>query len=337
MEYETGQVVASKNGNERMPIASMTKIMALNLIFDEIDKGEMTMSDKVKVSENAARMGGSQVYLAPHSIVSVEQLIQAISICSANDATTAMAEEIGGSVSGFVEMMNEKAKKLGMENTHFANPTGLPNPKGYSSAEDVAKMMRELISHKQYFDFSRIRLCDFNHDDGRQTSMTNTNKLLSRYNGVDGGKTGFTNEAMHCISATACRNGLRFISVIVGGSDSKTRFSECEKQFDYGYQHYVNVPLISSDEAITKEIPIRRGVTKVISGVAKKPYNSFLKRGEKPTETYEIYYYDNLVAPIQKDSKVGIVKVMKNGQVVEEIELLASCDTARRKLFQRPQ
>lgn len=201
-DAESGQVVESYQEEERLPIASMCKVMTLLLGFEAIERGDLTLDEQITVSRHAAGMGGSQVFLQENLSYPTSELLKSIAVCSANDSCVAIAERIAGTESAFIDAMNQRAKELGAGNTLFANCTGLPLEPQYSCAKDVSLMFRELLKHKQYFEYSKIWLEDFSHPDGRITSMTNTNKLIRQLDGCDGGKTGFTNQAGFCLAAT---------------------------------------------------------------------------------------------------------------------------------------
>ena len=237
---EDGQILFEKNSREHRPIASMTKIMTLLCVYDAVDEGKISLEDNVCVSERAAGMGGSQVFLQANGVYKVADLVKSVIVCSANDSCVALAEHISGSVEGFVKSMNDKATALGLADTHFDNCTGLPAVSQFSCAADVAVMMGKLVTHPHYFECAHIWTEDFEHPGGRVTGMTNTNKLVRFYQGCDGGKTGYTGEAKHCLSATACRNGMRVIAVVVGADDSKTRFKEVSDMFNYAFANYEN-------------------------------------------------------------------------------------------------
>lgn len=204
----------SQNADERYPIASMVKIMTALLTCEAIDRGEVTVDEEITVSPSSSGMGGSQMFLDSGLNYPLGDLLKGVIVVSANDACVAIAERLQGSEEGFVETMNQRAKELNMQNTHFANCTGLPAAGGYSSAKDVAIMLSELSKHDLYHTYSQVWLEDYRHPDGRTTTFTNTNKLIRFYEGCDGGKTGFTNEAGFCLAATAKKNGVRVISVI---------------------------------------------------------------------------------------------------------------------------
>ncbi|MDF2951272.1 MAG: hypothetical protein K0S18_855, partial [Anaerocolumna sp.] len=239
IEGSTGEIIYDKNKDEQLRPASITKIMTLLLIFEALDSGKITLSDQVSVSEHAASMGGSQVYLEPYETQDVDTMIKCISIASANDASVALAEHIAGSEEEFVARMNARAKELGMENTNFVNCYGLDTDNHYSSAYDVALMSRELITkHPEISQYSTVWMDTFVHTTKKgqtEFGLTNTNKLIKQYNGITGLKTGSTGLAKYCLSATAKRDGMDLIAVIMAAPDTKTRFREASKLLDYGF------------------------------------------------------------------------------------------------------
>ena len=214
VDVATGTVLYSRNEKERLPIASMVKIMTALLTLEEVDSGRLALDDDVRISENAASMGGSQVFLDAGTTHKAGDLLKTVIVASANDSCVALAEHIDGCVEGFVARMNAKAKQLGMTDTVFKNCTGLPAAESFSSARDVSIMFRELIKHPVFFEYARVWLEDYKHPDGRTTTITNTNKLVRFYEGCDGGKTGFTSEAKFCLCATAKKNGMRVVAVV---------------------------------------------------------------------------------------------------------------------------
>ncbi len=232
-------VISSFNENEKLPIASMTKIMLLNLIFENEKQGNISFDDEIVVSENASSMGGSQVFLEQNQSYKIGELVKSIVVASANDSSVALAEHLYGSEENCVQKMNEYAKELNLQNTHFANCTGLPKPMHYSSSKDMAMMFLNLINYEKYFDYSTIWLENFKHKNGT-TEMANTNKLVKFYEGCDGGKTGFTNEAGFCLTATAKRGNMRLVSVVIGANTSKDRFNAVSTMFNDGFNNYVN-------------------------------------------------------------------------------------------------
>ena len=319
---EDGTIIYEKNANDKRPIASMTKIMTLCCVYDAIEEGKFSLDDTVEISQNASSMGGSQVFLDANTTHKVENLIKSIIICSANDSSVAMAEKVAGSQEAFVEIMNQKAKSLGMENTHFSNCTGLPAVDAYSTAKDVALMTKELARHDHYFECASIWMEDFVHPSGRVTGMTNTNKLVRFYNGCIGGKTGYTSEAQHCLSAIAKRGDTLLYSVVIASPDSKTRFTEVSSMFNYGFANYQSKRFIDVGQVV-QEVNIANGKN-ALEIVAKDPLIGFGKRG---TIDYDLEYVleNNLKAPIQQGEKVGVCKLLNNGETIKQVDLIAKC------------
>ncbi|MCQ2602490.1 MAG: D-alanyl-D-alanine carboxypeptidase [Clostridia bacterium] len=332
IDYETGNVIYARNENERLPIASMVKIMTALLTFEEIEKGNLSYDDEIVVSERASSMGGSQIFLDTNAKIKVENLLKSVIISSANDSCVALAERIGGSVEGFVKMMNDKAISLDMQNTHFVNCTGLPAPEGFSSAKDVSIMFKELISYPRYFEFAKIWMEDFVHPNGRVTGMANTNKLIRFYNGCDGGKTGFTSEAKFCLAATAKRNDMRIIAVVIGEESSKTRFKEVSSMFDFAFANCTNELLMSKDE-IVANVLVSGGKEKRVGVSLDRDAVVFKMKNEKAF--YDINYEinDRVRAPIRQGDIVGTAYVTKDGVVIDIINVVVTKDVKKASLW----
>ena len=334
MDYGTQTVLYSKNEETHLPIASMCKIMTLILSFDAIDQGYLDMNEEIPVSEKAASMGGSQVFLEANANYCVHELIKSIVVCSANDSCVAMAEKIAGSEALFVDKMNEKAKELGANNTLFANCTGLPKEPQYSCAKDVSVMLKELLSHEEYYEFGKVWLDKFQHPKGRYTEITNTNKLIRFYEGCDGGKTGFTNEAGFCLAATAKRKDMRIIAVVIGEESSANRFEDIKGMFDYAFSNYTTVPIIEANVPLEESLNINGGKKKSVSVCAERSAYAFSKKGEKGNYTTQISF-GKLSAPIKKGERVGELIVFKDGMEIERIPLIASEDIKKASFFDR--
>ena len=330
MDYESKTLIYSKNENERLPIASMTKIMLLVLAFEKIEKGELNLEQKITVSERASSMGGSQVFLQANKDYLVSDLIKSIIIASANDASVAIAEKIYGSESVAVDAMNEKAKQLKLTNTLFSNCTGLPKPTQYSCAKDVAMMLAELCKHPNYFNYSGIYLDELVHPDGQKTVLTNTNKLSKFYTGCDGGKTGFTNEAGYCLAATAKRGSMRIVGVLINESNSKTRFADCSKMFDYCFENYDNKQILSIEPPYQYEINVDCGKKDIIEVMPAQNYYIFGKKNYNEKVTIDFEPISKVKAPIKKGDNVGVFKVYKNNVLIAEINALA-CENLDKK------
>lgn len=328
MDETSGVQLYAKNETEHLPIASMCKIMTLLLAFEAEERGDISFSDEIKVSERAAGMGGSQVFLGAGLIYKADDLLKSIAVCSANDSCVAVAEHLCGSEASFCERMNRRAKELGAENTLFANCTGLPKEPQYSCAKDVALMLRELIGHEKYQEYSHVWLEDFAHPDGRTTQMTNTNKLIRTYDGCDGGKTGFTNEAGFCLAAAAHKGETRVISVAIGANDSKSRFSAVTSLFDYAFDHFESTVLLREGEPLQEKICIRGSRTGEIAVVPERTLACLRRRGTDENYTVE-YAQREAIAPIARGEVLGEAILYRDGVEIDRVALLAAEDADR--------
>lgn len=322
MDEASGMQLYAKNETERLPIASMCKIMTLLLAFEAEESGELSFDEEITVSERAAGMGGSQVFLGAGLTYQADALLKSIAVCSANDSCVAIAERVCGSEGAFCERMNKRAKELGAENTLFANCTGLPKEPQYSCAKDVAIMLRALIGHEKYHEYSRIWLEDFAHPDGRTTQMTNTNKLIRSYDGCDSGKTGFTNEAGFCLAATAVKGDMRVISVAIGASDSKARFAAVSSLFDYAFDHFESNVLLRADEALEDAVCVRGSSTKEVRVAPERTLAVVRRRGAEENYTVE-YEWRDALAPIAAGETLGEAVLYRDGVEVDRTALLA--------------
>ncbi|MBQ8374620.1 MAG: D-alanyl-D-alanine carboxypeptidase [Clostridia bacterium] len=332
MDYVSGTPIYEKEATKRLPIASMCKIMTLLLAFEAIDEGAITMDEEVSVSENAAAMGGSQVFLEAGGKYPVRELIKSIVVCSANDSCVALAERISGSDGIFVDKMNARAKELGCENTLFANCTGLPKEPQYSCAIDVAKMLKALLAHEEYFQFGKIWMDKFQHPEGRYTEISNTNRLVRFYDGCDGGKTGFTSQAGFCLAATAKRNNMRVISVVIGEENSKQRFADVSTTFDYAFANYTMQTVVDGSKPIEGEIKAVGGKKSCIIARPERDSALFIKRGEKSEVTLDYQPYTSVKAPIKAGDRVGEIIVYRDGVQVDKVALV-SCEDAEKAGF----
>ena len=332
-DYATGTVLYAKNEHDRLPIASMVKIMTALLTVEAVDAGELSLDEEVFVSENAAGMGGSQVFLDANTRHKAGDLLKSVIVASANDSCVALAERICGSTEGFVKRMNARAAELGMKDTHFANCTGLPAAEGFSSAHDVAVMFGELIRHPVYFDFSKIWLEDYVHPDGRTTSMTNTNKLVRFYNGCDGGKTGFTSEAKFCLAATAQRVGMRVIAVEIGGDSSQGRFNAVSSMFNHAFGNYEVKTLLRAGDPVENYVKVSAGKKKNVELTVNKDVAVFGERGNSSEYELKFELPDKIKAPVAKGDIVGKGYIVRDGEVTGEFEVVAAEDVKRASLL----
>lgn len=326
MDAVTGSVLLENSSHEKLPIASVTKIMSMLLIMEAIDSGKLTYEDVVTVSEHAYSMGGSQVYLKPGEEFTVTEMLKAVAIHSANDATVALAEKVAGSEDAFVAMMNEKAKQLGMNDTNFLDATGLTDEDHYSSAYDIAVMSRELITkHPKILEFTRIWQDTFR--DGK-FSLVNTNKLVRFYEGVNGLKTGFTSKAGYCLSATAEKNGLQLISVVLGEPDTNTRFAESRKLLDYGFANYETTQVNKKGEEV-QEIEVKKGLKTKVMGIYASDVELLLKKGDKGKIEREIKVETTVTAPVKAGQKLGVVIFKIDGKEVSKADVIAQNDVEK--------
>lgn len=335
MEADSGKVLIENNADAAVPPASITKVMTLLLIYDAVNAGKITWDDKVTISEHAAGMGGSQAYMEPGEEQTVRDLVKCISIASANDAAVAMGEYIAGSEPQFVDMMNKKAADLGMTSTVFKNACGLHAEGHVSSAKDVALMSRELIT--KYPDISKtatVWMDTIIHRTRRGESefgLTNTNKMLKWYNGITGLKTGYTPEAKHCVSATATRDGMKLIAVILGSEDGKVRFREAAGLLDYGFSNYM-VKTGPQVGEVLGSVPVKKGDKDLVELTIEDSMSFVVPKSNSTSElTYEIAYEDKVIAPIYKGQKLGTITYSLDGQVVGEAKLVATYDIGKAK------
>ena len=320
MEESTGNILYESNPDERLPIASVTKVMTMLLIMEAVDSGKISLDDMVTVSENAMSYGGSTMFLETGEQLTVNDMLKGIAVASANDGCVAMAEHLAGSESAFVDMMNERAKELGMENTHFMNTNGLYEDDHYSSARDVAIMSRELMKHETIFNYTSIWMDTLR---GGKFQLANTNKLIRFYDGANGLKTGSTSKALCCLSAAAKRNDMQLIAVVLGAPTSAERFASAKSLLDYGFANYaVNTQITAGDEV--QKIAVEKGVDKEVDVVAGDSCSTLVKKGQEDNITKEIKIDETITAPIEAGQKIGTMTISRDGEVIADIDLNAS-------------
>ena len=322
IEPTTNTIIYELNKDERYPPASMTKLMTMLLIMESVNNSKISLDDMVLISENAASMGGSQVFLESNSKIAVEQLLKGIAIASGNDAAVAMAEHIAGSTNEFVNMMNNKVKELGLKNTHFVNVHGLDANDHYSTAYDMAIIAKELLKHEKILEYTSLYEDYLVKPDGSKTWLVNTNKLVRFYSGVDGLKTGYTSSAKYCLTSTAMKNDIRFITVVMGVDTSEHRSADTTSMLNYGFSNYRLNKIVDSNDVVTK-INIFRGVKGSILAYPSNEINDLVKHNEDKTYSYNINKYD-LSAPISKNDVVGTLEIVDNsGKVVKVVDLIS--------------
>ncbi|MCI8403534.1 MAG: D-alanyl-D-alanine carboxypeptidase [Clostridia bacterium] len=317
MEESSGDILYESNPDDRVPIASVTKVMTMLLIMEAVDSGKITLDDMVNVSENAMSYGGSTMFLEAGEQLSVNDMLKGIAVASANDGCVAMAEYLAGSESAFVDQMNAKAKELSMENTHFVNTNGLDDDDHYSSARDVAIMSRELIKHKTIFNYSSIWMDTLR---GGKFQLANTNKLIRFYEGANGLKTGSTSKALCCLSATAKRGDMQLIAVVLGAPTSAERFSSAKSLLDYGFANYsVNTQVTAGDEVDT--VHVEKGIEDEVRVVASDSFSMLVKKGSEGEVEKEIIMDEVISAPLEAGQKIGVMRINSGGKTLAEIDL----------------
>lgn len=332
MEKSTGKILYTKNGDTPLPPASVTKIMTLLIIYDSVENGKIKWDDKVTVSEHAASMGGSQIFLEPNETQSVETLTKSIAIASANDAAVAMAEYIGGSEEGFVAMMNERAKGLGMKNATFKNACGLDTDGHAMSATDIALMSRELIlKYPDVRKYTTTWQDTITHTTKKGTTefgLTNTNKLIKWYNNATGLKTGSTGKALYCLSGTAERDNMELIAVVMAAPNPKARFQETMKLLDYGFAAYA-IKQGDAEGTPKGKVKVFKGENEMVQAVVAKQVNVLAEKGESKNLEGKVQLCEAVNAPVKKGDKVGEIVYYSAGKEAARCDLVASSDVAK--------
>lgn len=338
MDANTGTIIYEKNSHDKLPPASITKIMTMLLTMEAIDSGKLKLTDKVRTSEYAASMGGSQIFLEPGEEMTVDEMLKGIAMASGNDASVAIAEKIAGTEEAFVQMMNDKAKALGLRDTHFANCNGLPAENHYSSAHDIAVISRELLKHKDITKYTGSYQDYLRKDSKNPFWLVNTNKLVRFYSGADGLKTGYTSEAKFCLSATAVKGDLRAVAVVLGEPNTKTRNEEVSKMFDYMFSQYSMHTLFKPGDTIGT-VKVNKGNVKELTLTAGQNYSVMLKRTANAEGIrHELQVPKEVKAPVQAGQVLGKLVVYQGDKVLKEFELKSPEQVGKAgwwKLFKR--
>lgn len=322
IEKNSNEILLENNCHERLPIASVTKLMTILLTMEKIGSNEISLDDKVMVSATASGMGGSQVFLDYEEEYYLKDLLKSVIIASANDSSVAIAEHIAGSENNFVKMMNERAKELNLLDTNYVNCTGLPSPDGYSSAYDQAIVLKHVLDFDLYHEYSSIWMEDFVHPSGRTTQMANTNKLSRFYEGCMGGKTGSTNQAKYCLAVGASRNDVELISVVLGAEDSKGRFKLSSDLLNYGFENFETKTLFDNSMLKDKTIKIK-GIDRVTHLKAERDFTYVCKIGEDVNFSLN-YNLPNMLTKVYENQVVGNVEIVIDGVVVDKINILST-------------
>lgn len=329
MDASTGKVLYEKNSHEELPPASVTKVMTMLLVMEALDSGKIKTTDKVVTSEHAFDMGGTQIYLEIGEEMTVDDLLKSVAMNSANDASVALAEYISGSEEKFVEEMNKRAKELGAKNTNFKNASGLPEKDHYTSVYDIALISRELVKHKGIFKYLTDKIDSVRNG---KFSLANTNKLLWRYQGADGIKTGSTSEALYCLSATAKRGDTRFIAVVFGAPDSNTRFKEASKLLDYGFANFETKKVVEAGKTYGT-VKVLKGEQDYINAVANSDEYVLLKKGEAKNIKQEISINKYVEAPIKVGAKIGTIKIYDENNLIKTVPLTSNQNVKKSNIF----
>jgi len=322
-EASTGQVIFEKNADERRPVASVTKIMTILLTLEAIDEGRVGENDSVMVSPRAASMGGSQAFLDANKSYKLSELLKSVIVASANDAAVALAEHLCGAEEAFVRRMNERAGELGLRDTHYVNCTGLPAEGHYTTARDVARLSAQLDRHPLYYTFSTIWMDEIRHSGGRVTQLTNTNRLVRFYAGCDGYKTGSTNEARYCMSATAKKDGMRLIAVVLGASAGQTRFDEARAMLEYGFSNYQLFTPVSEGDQLGMDVPVKLGAQDSVPAVSGGSCSLLVRRGETGNISLEVALVERVNAPVASGDALGEIRVRQGDETVAVLPAVA--------------
>lgn len=333
VDFNTGKVLYSKNENEPLAMASMTKVMSMLLIMEKIDDGSLKYDDIVEISTESSSMGGSQIFLNPGDKYKVIDLLKGVAMASANDAVVALAEKTYGSKEHFIEAMNKKAESLGLKNTHFVNVHGLDEEGHYSSAYDMSVMARELLKHEKILDFTRVYEEYLTKPDGSQIWLVNTNKLVKFYDGVDGLKTGFTQNAGYCLTATGKKNNLRLISVVMGEESIEKRSSDTVKLLNYGFNTF-KVNLIKNKSEILGKVNVQKGKKENVDVVLVNDLIELLNASDKPSNYKFKILVDKIIAPVKKGDVIGKVKVLDdNGVLISQVDITVNENVLKANLW----
>lgn len=332
IDAKTGQVLWEKNAHEKLPPASMTKIMTLLLAIEAVERGEVTLDDPVPVSAYAESMGGSQIYLSTKDRLPLSTMLMAIAVASANDACVAVAEFIGGTEANFVQKMNQRAKQLGMNDTTFMDTTGLPIPGHHSTAYDVALMGRELIKYPKFREWARVWHTKVQVADGTR-GITNTNSLINLMPEVDGIKTGHTDEAGYCLAGSAERSGFRLVSVVMNTESEKARNAATQSLLNFGFRAFAQQTIVEKGEKV-ENVTIQQGTKTAVTATTADSINMLVMRGED-VETRREVVSANKTAPIKEGDKVGELIVYRAEKEVGRVDLLSTEEVEKLNIFMR--
>ena len=323
-EAETGTVIFEKNADERREVASITKLMTALLVFEALEDNDIALTDQVTVSQRAAAMEGSQALLDADTDYKLEDLLRTMIMASANDSAVALAEYLAGTEENFVQRMNERAQALGMDDTHYVNCTGYPQEGQYTTARDVMTLSCEVSRHPAYHTYASVWVDTLVHPSGRTTDLTNTNRLVRFYEGCDGFKTGSTDAAKYCVSATAEKNGMRLIAVVLGCENSQTRFNEARSMLEYGFATYQRTTIARKGDALGEQLKVNRGSAESVDLLLGSGLSMLLRNGQASQLKMELVIPESIDAPVDAGQVVGFVRVLLGETAVAKLNVVAA-------------
>lgn len=328
-ETATGTVIFEKNADEKREAASITKLMTALLTLEALEEGRVALNDSVTVSPNAAAMKGSQALLDANAVYSLEDLLRTTIMASANDSAVALAEYLAGTEQAFVERMNARASEIGMADTLYVNCTGYPQSGQHTTARDVMRLCCEVARHPDYFRYASVWIDKLTHPGGRVTDLTNTNRLVRFYAGCDGFKTGSTDAAKYCVAATAEKNGMRLVAVVLGASNSQTRFNEARQMLEYGFAAYQRTTVARKGDLLGQSLSVRGGSSEEVPLMLGNGLSLLLKKGQETNLAIELCLPENVQAPVIQGDVLGTVNVLLDGMVIARLNCLAASDVPR--------
>lgn len=328
-ETATGTVIFEKNADERREVASITKLMTALLTLEALDRGDVTLVDQITVSQNAAAMKGSQALLDAGAAYSLEDLLRTTIMASANDSAVALAEHLGGTEGNFVTRMNQRAAELGMSSTCYVNCTGYPQEGQYTTARDVMRLCCEVATHPAYYKYASVWIDTLTHPRGRVTDLTNTNRLVRFYDGCDGFKTGSTDAAKYCVAATAEKNGMRLVAIVLGAPASQKRFDEARAMLDYGFATYQRTVIARKGDLLGETLPVRGGSSEEVELMLGSGLSMLLRNGQTSGLSLELALPETVDAPILQGDVLGTVQVLLDGQIIARLNCVAAHDVPR--------
>lgn len=328
-ETATGTVIFEQNADERREAASITKMMTALLVLEAMERGECALDDQVTISQYAAGQKGSQALLDAGATYTLKDLLRTTIMASANDSAVALAEKLCGSEEAFVQRMNERASQLGMSNTCYVNATGYPQEGQYTTARDVMRLSCQVAQHPSYHQYASVWIDSLTHPSGRVTDLTNTNRLVRFYQGCDGFKTGSTDGAKYCLSATVEKNGMRLVAVVLGTPNSQTRFNEARSMLEYGFANYQRTVIANKGDLLGESLPVKGGSAESVELMLGSGLSMLLRNGQQSSLKLEVNLPEAAQAPIAAGDVLGTVNVLLEGQVVARLNCLAASDVPR--------